>query len=642
MGARGQRPGLEVGQQARVLLGLLGDAVDRGLVARLLSRQRGAGGPAARRLGVDRVAVRARLGMAEQLVELRLDARRDRALEPLASTSRLGPAEADDRGEQPLEQRVAAEDRVRRRPPGGRSGRGRGPSAGSTRPSAASRRNISLAAWVVTPSVAADLGGGRPGAVGGHHAQREQVLLGGRRDVGGVVPALQPPGVRAGRSAASPQAAGGRATPTPTSQRGPDRDRRRASRGPPWRRPRPRARSACRRDRGRRATATAPSRRARSRDAGTAAGAAERARDDSGWTDRDAAERRRVQAPRTTAHPVSVVEQRADAEPDGRPRRAGRGAAAAPAGRRASASRSAGPERATRLEVGQRLGVARRRRSAATRGRVVAAAAVGAPRAWPAGASPAALGPAGRCLVAGRAPRPGSAPTRLRASAPVSPPRPRSRGVPASSAVVVAPAAAASAAFLGLDRGGAPGPRLVLGAVLAGIGVLARVDRPVRARDGPYQAAPCHSGSSGVSRGLVVGGRSRGRLAGRLAARWRSPRRAPSPPSPAVPAPCVRRSRCPRGPAAVRRRPAAPVPAAAVPPRGVPAGSRAGVHASVRPPRLRSTPARRRRAAAATAQPPLAVDEPLVGRLDRQEPRQRPLARRVGVVLLGEPPVGAT
>ena len=58
--------------------------------------------------------------MSEHLVETRLDPRRDRPLEPHRLFVRLRPAEADDRGQEPLEQRVPAEDAVGRRPPGGR------------------------------------------------------------------------------------------------------------------------------------------------------------------------------------------------------------------------------------------------------------------------------------------------------------------------------------------------------------------------------------------------------------------------------------------------------------------------------------------------------------------------------------------
>ena len=111
-----QRPRLEVREQARVLLGLLGDPVDRRVPAGLDLAEADAGRALARGLGVDRVAVRARLRVAEQLVEPGLDPRRDRALEAHRLLVRFGPAEADDRRQQPLEQRVPPEDRRPRRP----------------------------------------------------------------------------------------------------------------------------------------------------------------------------------------------------------------------------------------------------------------------------------------------------------------------------------------------------------------------------------------------------------------------------------------------------------------------------------------------------------------------------------------------
>ena len=95
MGARRQRPGLEVGEQAGVLLGLLGDPVDGRPLAGLDLAQADAGRPSLRGLGIDRVAMGARLGMAEHLVESGLDARRDGALEAHRLVVGLGPAEAD-------------------------------------------------------------------------------------------------------------------------------------------------------------------------------------------------------------------------------------------------------------------------------------------------------------------------------------------------------------------------------------------------------------------------------------------------------------------------------------------------------------------------------------------------------------------
>src|SRR5438045_356697 len=52
-----QRAGLQIRQEARVFLGLLGDPVDRRALARLGLAERGAARACARRLGVDRIAV---------------------------------------------------------------------------------------------------------------------------------------------------------------------------------------------------------------------------------------------------------------------------------------------------------------------------------------------------------------------------------------------------------------------------------------------------------------------------------------------------------------------------------------------------------------------------------------------------------
>ena len=190
MRAGRERPRLEVGQQPRVLLGLLGDPVDRRRVPGLDLAQRRPGRPPARGLGVDRVAVRAGLRVAEHLVEPCLDPRRDRALEPRRLLVRFGPAEA-------RRPRSAA---TRAGRGGGRSRRprpGRRSSGASSRPSAWRDEPVGdqppehLARGLGGHAeVAADLGGrDAPGRRTGHHAQREQVLLGGadrsaRRDVG--------------------------------------------------------------------------------------------------------------------------------------------------------------------------------------------------------------------------------------------------------------------------------------------------------------------------------------------------------------------------------------------------------------------------------------------------------------------------
>ena len=59
-------------------------------------------------------------GWPEHLVEAGLDAWGDRALETHRLVVGLGPAEADDRGQQPFEQGVASEDAVRGRATGRR------------------------------------------------------------------------------------------------------------------------------------------------------------------------------------------------------------------------------------------------------------------------------------------------------------------------------------------------------------------------------------------------------------------------------------------------------------------------------------------------------------------------------------------
>ena len=126
--------------------------------------------------------------MTEQLVEPGLDARRDGALETHRLVVRFGPAEPDDRGQQPLEERVTAEDAVRGRPTG--------------------RRQVQVAALGVGdetvgdeppehlagglrghPEVARDLGGRDAAGVVGpdEDAQGEEVFLGGGGQVALVV-----------------------------------------------------------------------------------------------------------------------------------------------------------------------------------------------------------------------------------------------------------------------------------------------------------------------------------------------------------------------------------------------------------------------------------------------------------------------
>jgi GNAT superfamily N-acetyltransferase len=98
---------------ARVLLGRLGDPVDRGALAGLGGGERRAGGTTPGGLGIEGVAVGAGLGMAEELIELGLDPWGDRGLEALGLDIGLRPAEPDDLGQQPLAQCVAPEDSVR-------------------------------------------------------------------------------------------------------------------------------------------------------------------------------------------------------------------------------------------------------------------------------------------------------------------------------------------------------------------------------------------------------------------------------------------------------------------------------------------------------------------------------------------------
>ena len=170
---------------------------------------------------------------------------------------------------------------------------------------------------------------------------------------------------------------------------------------------------------------------------------------------------------------------------------------------------------------------------------------------------------------------------------------------------------------------------------------------------GPYQAPPSQSGSSG-SVGLVVGGGPgprrppwRGVVPSRRvdhstptrrpeAARRRvcsgsgrsRPRRAPRPADAPV-------GRCVPGGAP------APPPPVLPPPGGAPRSP--SVPRRARPARLarHASPSAARPAARRPARPQaaLAVHQLLVRGLDGEEPRQRPLARRVRVVQLREPPV---
>ena len=172
-----------------VLLGLLGDPVDRRPLAGLDLAQRRALRPAAGRLGVDRVAVGTGRRMAQHLVEAGLDPRRDRALEPGRLLVGLRPAEPHDRAEQPLDERVAPEDRVGGRP--ARAGQDELPAVGLVDEAVRAEPPEHLAGGLGRDAhPTGDLGSLDVGAVAGHHPQRQQVLLRGRRQARGVVAAV--------------------------------------------------------------------------------------------------------------------------------------------------------------------------------------------------------------------------------------------------------------------------------------------------------------------------------------------------------------------------------------------------------------------------------------------------------------------
>src|SRR6185503_9666671 len=132
----------------------------------------------------------ARLGMAEELVELLLDTWRDRGLQPLGLGVRLRPTEPDDLGQEPLAQGVAPEDPVRRGPAGRRQLelaplRERDEAIAGE---AAEHLAGGLRAHAELPG---DLRGGDPGTVAGHDPEREEVLLRGAGEVARrLVPAL--------------------------------------------------------------------------------------------------------------------------------------------------------------------------------------------------------------------------------------------------------------------------------------------------------------------------------------------------------------------------------------------------------------------------------------------------------------------
>jgi hypothetical protein len=92
------------------VLGLVLEAQDRDLRADLAIGERDAGGALA---DVDRMAVRAGLGVADGLSDVGLEARRHRVLQPLGLLVHVVPRDADDVGQEALDQAVAAGDLLR-------------------------------------------------------------------------------------------------------------------------------------------------------------------------------------------------------------------------------------------------------------------------------------------------------------------------------------------------------------------------------------------------------------------------------------------------------------------------------------------------------------------------------------------------
>ena len=189
-----ERPRLEVGQQPGVLLGLLGDPEDRRLGARLQLGQRDAGRAAARR-SRGRWGCRAGTspgGRAARRASTRPAAR---ARPGGASPRRRSPPTKPDDGVS-SHSRSAWRRKIRPRPRGPRvvSTRPR-PVGGSRSPSEASRRHISLAACVDTPTWRPSCAVVATRPCRPHDAEREEVLLGGGRDVR-TVAALHPASLR--------------------------------------------------------------------------------------------------------------------------------------------------------------------------------------------------------------------------------------------------------------------------------------------------------------------------------------------------------------------------------------------------------------------------------------------------------------
>jgi hypothetical protein len=120
--------------------------------------------------------------MAEHLVQPRLDTRADGALETGRLLVGFGPTETNDRGQQPLEQRVPAEDAVRCGP----AGVGEDQLAAARLGDKAIRHEPSkhLRTCLRTDAeVPGDQRGTHPGAVAGHHSKGQQVLARGTREI---------------------------------------------------------------------------------------------------------------------------------------------------------------------------------------------------------------------------------------------------------------------------------------------------------------------------------------------------------------------------------------------------------------------------------------------------------------------------